>query len=325
MFLATLAYGWAWLVVRPRRAVALLTSRRDLLAVVLALHAVLAFTLADHQAYPDRFFVEPYVALVWGMVFGGLWALVSRRVGRPATLRWLTPVAWALMLVVTVALVTSKPGRWAERRVGLAEQRRLAGELASMKEEYGSVWVLGSLHLLGLARTTNYSPVGLFIDPRVRAYLRYAEHPGEFHPPTESPDEKPAVIVATRVNERGLMRWIDREYRRLPVPVFEEAKVRVWLRNDLEERAVSEERRPRSTTCGDPIGDRSLAGIERPLTATDALALLRAAAGSLDCLACACDLDGSGRVSASDALRLLRLALGAKLEIRCPPCGSGEP
>jgi hypothetical protein len=127
------------------------------------------------------------------------------------------------------------------------------------------------------------------------------------------------VIVASRVAEAARMRWIPRDYRRLDIGAFQAANTRVWLRRDRRENAVTQHWRP-PTVCGDPIGDRSVSGLERPITATDALALLRAAAGSQPCATCICDLDGNGRVSASDALRLLRVALGADLAIHCPPC-----
>lgn len=57
-----------------------------------------------------------------------------------------------------------------------------------------------------------------------------------------------------------------------------------------------------SSRCGDPGQDG--------VTATDALLVLRAGIGAVDCLPCICDIEGSGQVTATDALGLLRFAIG---------------
>lgn len=66
------------------------------------------------------------------------------------------------------------------------------------------------------------------------------------------------------------------------------------------------------SACGDPIGasDR----------ATNALFILSAAAGSASCDACVCDLNGSGSVTASDALAALHAAVGLDTPLACPVC-----
>ena len=64
--------------------------------------------------------------------------------------------------------------------------------------------------------------------------------------------------------------------------------------------------------CGDP--DDS--GV---ITASDALLALRAAVGVGSCEASVCNVDGAGAsLSAVDALRILRLAVGDALELDCP-------
>jgi hypothetical protein len=55
-------------------------------------------------------------------------------------------------------------------------------------------------------------------------------------------------------------------------------------------------------------------------SASDALAVLRAAVGSLQCLLCECDVDGSGGITAVDALATLRIAVGLPSILRCPAC-----
>jgi hypothetical protein len=69
--------------------------------------------------------------------------------------------------------------------------------------------------------------------------------------------------------------------------------------------------------CGQPVSSGATP------TASDALFTLRAALGSEECEACVCDVDSSGGaspISASDALRVLRRAVGQSVELTCPPC-----
>jgi len=68
-----------------------------------------------------------------------------------------------------------------------------------------------------------------------------------------------------------------------------------------------------SALCGDPSGDEKV-------TASDALMVLRAAVGSAECQPCICDADDSGAITASDALRVLRVAVGQALPLQCPAC-----
>jgi 3-phytase len=66
--------------------------------------------------------------------------------------------------------------------------------------------------------------------------------------------------------------------------------------------------------CGRPI---SAAG---PTSVSDALAVLRAAVGLASCAACVCDVDGSGSIRASDAIMVLLLSVGNAVELSCPSC-----
>lgn len=68
-----------------------------------------------------------------------------------------------------------------------------------------------------------------------------------------------------------------------------------------------------ATMCGDATGDGRI-------TATDALAVLNVAVGSLTCDLCICDVDQSGRTSATDALALLQSAVGQPIVLTCVAC-----
>lgn len=67
------------------------------------------------------------------------------------------------------------------------------------------------------------------------------------------------------------------------------------------------------TRCGHPTGSSG----ELPI-ASDALFTLRAAVGSATCPARVCDTDANGQVSAGDALRVLKVAVGIALALLCP-------
>ncbi|MBI5507043.1 MAG: hypothetical protein HY899_19825, partial [Deltaproteobacteria bacterium] len=63
--------------------------------------------------------------------------------------------------------------------------------------------------------------------------------------------------------------------------------------------------------CGD--SDRS-----GKINASDALLVLRVAGGLNTCLPSVCDVDSSGKITAADALRVLKKAVGTALEPVCP-------
>ncbi len=66
-----------------------------------------------------------------------------------------------------------------------------------------------------------------------------------------------------------------------------------------------------------PCGETSLDG---RISATDALYVLRAAVGLVTCLRCFCDVDDSGDIVTSDALRVLMYAVGLPVVMACPAC-----
>jgi hypothetical protein len=84
---------------------------------------------------------------------------------------------------------------------------------------------------------------------------------------------------------------------------------------------------PGSGECGDPVdaGMPSLAAASVSLdsavfSVADALYVLKAALGSVECAACICDVDGNGSITATDAVLVLRLSLGVDVPLACPPC-----
>lgn len=67
------------------------------------------------------------------------------------------------------------------------------------------------------------------------------------------------------------------------------------------------------TPCGSPV-----TRVEGDPSATDALYALRSAVALVTCDERVCDVNDDGNVSASDALRILRLAVGTDVTLTCP-------
>jgi hypothetical protein len=65
--------------------------------------------------------------------------------------------------------------------------------------------------------------------------------------------------------------------------------------------------------CGQPV----TAAIGPP-TAADALAVLKSAVGTFECLPCLCDVDSSAAITVADALLVLKRAVGAAAALECP-------
>ena len=80
--------------------------------------------------------------------------------------------------------------------------------------------------------------------------------------------------------------------------------------------------------CGDPVAlvaQLSSTGPDdtrqsRAVLAGDAQFVLRVAVGISPCALCTCDVNSSGSVSASDALIVLKNAVGQDVPLNCPPC-----
>lgn len=76
-------------------------------------------------------------------------------------------------------------------------------------------------------------------------------------------------------------------------------------------------RRGSGALCGDAYAQ------DLQLKVTDALEILRAAVNESSCVACLCDADGSGKLSAADAARVLARAIGLRAKMECPACPDG--
>lgn len=68
-----------------------------------------------------------------------------------------------------------------------------------------------------------------------------------------------------------------------------------------------------ATLCGDFDGNGSV-------KSSDALAVLRAAVGQQECPLCVCDVNANGSIAAGDALKVLQFAVGSDVTLTCDPC-----
>jgi len=72
--------------------------------------------------------------------------------------------------------------------------------------------------------------------------------------------------------------------------------------------------------CGDAVYVEGNAGPSTPLSASDALHVLNSAVGVSSCDLCVCDVNGSGAITAGDALAVLIAAVGTPVALVCPFC-----
>lgn len=105
-----------------------------------------------------------------------------------------------------------------------------------------------------------------------------------------------------------------------PLPVLQVTKVE--CPGDLPQPTTTTSTIPEPTTttlpddqrCGFPVTDGA-----KP-AASDALRALRVAVGSVECDLCVCDVNDNGGVTTTDALVILRAAVGLDVSLDCPPC-----
>lgn len=204
--------------------------RNDALPGALAGTSVLAlvFTLIDHQAYPDRFFLQPFIAIANGLAWGLPLSWICDRLGRS---RRFAQAASAAVFTIGAILVaaqtrTSIP---AEKGISLEKQRGLANRVAALQRMYGPVWAIGCPHLLALHRTGNFDPIGLVIDRKVRAYMASTAGEDGYRPRNGT---MPVVLLTSRGGEGTAFPWLRGEYWPVADADFKAQGIRAWLRKD---------------------------------------------------------------------------------------------
>jgi hypothetical protein len=194
----------------------------------------LAFTLIDHQAYPDRFFLQPFIALANGLAFGLPIAWLCDRGGRTGRLGRPERVGQVVSAAIFAAgslLVATNNVTWypAERVITLAKQRELANRAAALRRQYGPVWAIGCPHVLALKRTENFDSIGIVIDPKVRHYMASMGGDDGYRPRNGS---MPVVMLTSRGGEGIAFPWLRREYWPVRDEEFKAHGINTWLRKE---------------------------------------------------------------------------------------------
>ncbi len=245
-----LLVGIAWLAASAlfgrSRLPARMSERPGLLATAVTATGAVVFTFIDHQAWPDLFFIQAFVAIAAG---AGIMAIVAHFIEESDTPRRSLAVAVVALLLATTAV--QRVNGFSRTRSSLAEQYDLVRQVDVLREDHGSVWVIGCLHLLALARQENHVPIGILIDPRVRAYARSLAENGEYEP-LDAEGRMPGVILASRGGEPRVIPWLRKRYRRVTNDSFDAHHIRIWVERDPADEQAERARKTRGAGL-DPL------------------------------------------------------------------------
>jgi hypothetical protein len=200
----------------PRTTIAAWDERREVRAAVFTLAIALGFTFIDHQAFPDKFTIVPFMAVAAGWIpFFAADAL--RPIGESAR---------RIPIVVTISYVLAAAygGIEGMRNTDvLAIQREVAAKVRSPDPEQPNVWAVGCLHLLAFNRQANFTQVGALFDARVREAVG-----ADYRPLRDG--RMPRVVLTARLGKKIRPAWLTDEYANLTPHEFDEEGVNVWLR-----------------------------------------------------------------------------------------------
>jgi hypothetical protein len=207
IFLAALAGAWLWALVRPRAAWAAWKQSAAWRAVFLAAHGAVAYTFLDHQAYPDRFFLLPYIVLTAACAVGIVPRLIARIPARAIAAAALS--AWMITFVPGLGRASNRSGGTLEQQRAIAQRVVEIGDARG-----GGLWVVGRPDLLALAHRTNWNGFGMLLDANVRAYAqRSSGSRGAYRPMRDG--EMPDMVLVARVSARIHLPWLFHEYEKV--------------------------------------------------------------------------------------------------------------
>ncbi len=220
MFAVVMICLWLFIALRPRRAWHCAKLNPGWTAFWLSFHVCLAFTLLDHQAYPDLLLLQPYFAVALGCTIAGLINLMSSRALWP--LRFVLGTICAALLLRT-AWISAQRYQF-PAKVTLEQQLKL-GELVSVYlEHFDSVWAVGCTHLLGLNHVDNHIPYGFFFDDTVRE----VKAKPNWMPLKDG--KLPDLILLSRGLYPGALSWRGRYYVDITPQIFRRHNVTVFRR-----------------------------------------------------------------------------------------------
>ncbi len=237
-FLVGLASCWIHACVRPRATWEFMRSHPGGVGAIAVSHLALAFTMINHQAYPDMFFLQPLIAAVCGVVLGGI-AHLAVKLPRQV-LPWALGTLCALFILNSAVARTTIFGQ----RAGLTvqDQKDLAKQVELLADQYGPVWAIGCPHLLAFNHTANHTPYGLLIDRKLTDYILRKAGEEPYMPLKDG--RLPGVILVARGGERKIVPWLPYEYFHMPDTAFAKQGIRLWLRRPARPARLENPMRP---------------------------------------------------------------------------------
>ncbi len=221
--LAFVAGSMLWLVVRPFRALLFLRERPEWAYMIGTGLVALAYLHLDYQGFPDRFIIEPLLAIGFAMLvcLPLQWLRSSDRAIGPA----LIPLIGGVSLVVaTIPRLDFEDFRGAV----LPSQLRVGQRVAELLAEDKTIWAIGCTHFLAFAKHGNWVPYGFFF----RGMDRYmGERFGRPYIPFVE-GELPDVVLLSRGKLEGIATWLPRFYERVPGEKIFDSAVVFWKKRE---------------------------------------------------------------------------------------------
>jgi hypothetical protein len=208
-----------------------MTGRPDRIYFALASHAALANCLQSFQGFPDRFLLDPFMAISAGWLIA---QALARFEAGPAALK--TRRAVAALSMVGLSLLAAL-GHWDFRYLrGLHEQRRLGEAVGKLLDGGFGVYAVGCTHLLAFNHVDNFTPYGFFFRG-VAESLQVSTSGRGYRPLRDG--KMPDVILISRGTYLREQPWFDTEYARAKRDDFGNQSVQVWLRVARGSRGIS--------------------------------------------------------------------------------------
>jgi hypothetical protein len=222
LFLVWLAVVWSGWWRRSSIVARAMRARPDRIYFTLGAHAALANCLLSFQGFPDRFFLDPFMAVAAGWI-------VARPLDRLEIASFGTKcrrlVPGAMMLGLAGLAIS---GHWNYRDVdGLSQQRKLGAAVGKLLEGGLGVYAVGCTHLLAFNRADNFTPYGFFFRG-VADFLQVTSGGQTYRPLRDG--KMPDVILVSRGSYLKDQPWFEEEYARAKTEVPGNSAVQVWLR-----------------------------------------------------------------------------------------------
>ena len=233
--LVALVVFWSQIFRRHTPVARAFYGRADRIYFVLVAHAALLCCFISFQGFPDRFWLDPLMAIAAGWLVAALADRLSLWVAR---LPWHRVAQAACAVALATMLVA---GRWDFREMnGLAAQRQAAEALGEILQAGYSVYAVGCTHLLALNHASNFSPFGFYFRG-VADYLHAKTHGRGYVPLRDG--KLPDVILVSRGTYLGNQPWFETEYMRSRRTEFSSQMVQIWLHSRRGATRISQDSR----------------------------------------------------------------------------------